>query len=195
MAGSRRRATLTGSALSSAVAQWTQPGIVKSVQQSTIDLNGLTSKTATITSVVTANALIFHQGASYGASTADPSVFTLIALTNATTVTASDRTALGAAMPVGFVVIEFVPGVLKYVQRGTIDVNGGTTATAAITSPVNTLKAFVTSLGFVPSLDPTFDFQKHVPRLALTNGTTITMTVGANPTVSMTMGYQVAEFY
>lgn len=198
--GYRRRLTLTGSPISALLARWTQPGIVKNIQAGTIDLNGVTSNTATITSVDVSNALIFHSGftsAGGGGSNTQSTIYTRVALTNATTVTATVGAGIAAATPVAYVVIEFYPGVLKYVQRGTIALNAGTSQTASITSPVNTLKAFAIYLGANSNNATDAWVASYQQKVVLTNGTTVTATVAqgsANSTVN-TVGYQVAEFF
>lgn len=92
-------------------------GIIQSIQQGTVAIgNGATSNTATITSVTQGNAFVMFQGQTFGAATDDTNLarcFGNVVLTNATTVTASRTTASTTTLTVGFVVVEFVAGILQ----------------------------------------------------------------------------------
>lgn len=197
MGGFRRRWPLTGSPLSSALARWTQPGFVKNIQTGTIDLNGVNSNTATITSVDTKNSLLFCPGGPSGAGASNstsPTIYNCtLRLTNATTVTASHAANDANALLVPFLVVEFYPGVIKSVQIGTADPNGGTSATSTITT-VNTGKSVVLSLGATSAAGGA-GIATNSWRFTLTNATTVTVNIGQNPGASMPCAYQVVEFY
>jgi len=176
-----------GSPLFATVARWGKRSPIKSIQYGTVTLNNQTSNTATITSVDPNNALILFLGSTYAATTAESNIdFARITLTNATTVTANQNTAIANNTIVSFLVVEFYPGILKSVQRGTMSV----TTTSTITA-VDTTKAVLFYLGQSTSGSP-FD-ALQLSRITLTNATTITGTggVGTNGTIS----WQVAEFY
>lgn len=83
------------------------PGAIKSIQRGTITIAGSsTSNTATITSVNTAKSIISLLGtASTETSTAN--VLAHVALTNATTVTATRGGSTGSLV-VGYQVVEYV---------------------------------------------------------------------------------------
>lgn len=90
---------------------------------------------------------------------------------------------------------QFAAAGIKSIQRGTIAVtlsgasNGS--ATATITA-VNTSKAFVNFLGFTSSQNN----NKTLARLELTNSTTVTANVvDTATTATVTVGYEVVEFY
>lgn len=183
----RGRNVLTGSVLSSRVAQWTQPGFVKSIQRGTIAIApAASSNTATITAVDLANARLRFLGFSITAASTNDKMCLKIVFTNATTITATVNTATDITVTASFEVTEYWPGVIKSVQRGTVAGN----ATATITT-VNTAKTEVDCLGSSGS-DANTNITS-VARLTLTNSTTVTPTSvgGAADTVS----YQVVEWF
>ncbi len=195
MSGFRRRATLTGSPLSSTLARWTQPGFVKLVQRGTISIGAAaTSATATITAVDVSNSIIHYLGNDYAAANTLASEYnSYVVLTNGTTVTATRSAQSGvSASVVSFEVIEYVPGVIKSVQAGTIALTGVATNTATVTT-VNTLKATLMYLGFITN-DGGGQGQFFKTRMTLTNATTITATKG-NATENVTVSYMLVEFY
>lgn len=166
------------------------PG-VKSIQRGTITINGAASNTATITAVDTANSVLRLLGFTVQTAVNDDHAFARVSLTNATTVTAQCAVAPGTNVIVSYEVIEFYPGAIKSIQRGTIALAGATPVTATITS-VDTTKAELRSLGFSSSNGaPSSTVQTS---LVLTNATTVTASsvgTGANQTVS----YEVVEYY
>lgn len=188
-----RRRTQTGSVFDSRVSQWTQRSLVKAVQTVSIDLNGTLTNTATITAVDLNNTLLFYLGQTSVGNSTNPSLFAVLVLTNATTVTATCNSNSGSTIPVNGLVLEFMPGVIKSVQRGTITVNSVTSNTATVTA-VNVAKAALWMLGFSYATT-SIDFAT-LPKLALTNATTITATTGQSPAAfNVIASYQLAEFY
>ncbi len=180
--GSRTRDT--GSALSSRVGQWGRASIIKSIQQGSIDLNNVTSNTATITAVNLSNAVLFSNAfnTAYGASQSDI-VFPSITLTNATTVTAIRTTGNATAMPVLFTVLEFQPGIVKSVQYG----NTGSSTTITTVDPN---KAIALPLGQVSTLVGTV-VGTEFRSLKLNNATSVTVAGAGGGAVS----FVVVEFY
>lgn len=198
----RQRHKLTGSALSSAVAQWTQAGFIKSIQQGTVTLSNVNTNTATLTtSVVPANSVIVYVGlASNGAggSVAGGPGMARVTLTDATTVTAtrSNGAGSGDVTTAGFVVIECVPGVIKSVQRGTVTIaSGALSNTDTLSTPVNTLKSFLVWVGQSNDSDGGSNYGDYANRLTLTNATTVTSTRGTTGAYAIVSGYQVVELY
>lgn len=175
------------------VSQWLRGGsLVKSVQRGTIAITGATSNTATITSVDTANTRLRLIGRIYddgGAGTGTNAQYLVrIALTNATTVTASVNTSPGGSTcTVSFEVVEYVPGVVKSVQRGTVTIGAGT----ATINAVNVSKAELDHLGLTDNAAALTSGGDT--RLTLTNATTVTVAAGV--TSAQVTGYQVVEFY
>ena len=174
------------------VGQWLRgTNVVKSVQRGTITLTDAgTSATATITAVVLANARLRWLGQTNNDSTSLPTqALARLAFTNATTITANTlaNQNAGKLQVVSFEVIEYWPGVLKSVQRGTITTG---TPTATITA-VDVNKSELDYLGNTDSGGGIA--LSGLTRLALTNATTVTFSTGAGNT--QVTGYQVVEFY
>lgn len=173
------------------VSQWLSSGSarIKSIQRGSITIaDGTASNTATIASVVTENARLVCLGwSSTNVQQAD-NAFARIALTNSTTITATRGAAsTGGATTVSYEVIEYEPGAIKSVQRGTFAVSSAST-TQAITA-VATSKSQVDHLGFShTSATATITL---TPRLTLTNSTTLT---GDTVTTGAVVGYQVIEW-
>lgn len=165
-------------------------GGIKSIQRGTVTLTGVGSNTATITAVDPTNSILRWLGASHSTGTTTDGL-ARIDLTNATTVTAT-RQGTGGNLVVSFEVIEYYPGVIKSVQRGTITLATVTSNTATITS-VDTTKATLEMLGWNTN-DTANNPTNWDVRIVLTNATTITGTMGtASATVGL--GYQVVEWF
>jgi len=169
--------------------------IIKSIQYGNIAIgSGAASNTATITSVTTANSLIFWNGAYNTAATTNNNLIADIALTNATTVTAT-RTGTGAnTCTARFVVIEFIPGVLTSVQRGTITIASGSTSNTATITSVSEDVAFFNCLGFRSANASTERADAVLATVNLTTATELTATRTTNDSNDIIVGYQVAEF-
>ena len=175
--------------------------VIKSIQRGTISIGtGQSSNTATITAVDTNNAYVEFGGfggdvgqlASSGLNKGPVTLY----LTNSTTVTAQrDTTGTTDAVTVPYQVIEYYPGFLKSVQRGTITLAGVASNTATITS-VDTAKSYVIFGGW--RRDETSAYTANAqsrwwPWLVLTNGTTVTANFTSAPTGNVIMPYQVIE--
>lgn len=170
---------------------------VKQVQYGTVTIgNSVATGTATITSVDVNHSLLFFLGSSYDDTESSQARGACrVSLTNATTVTADQSAANTAAEvnSVNFCVIEFYPGVLRSVQRGTISLASDADVDATITA-VNTAKAFVNYLGHSSSA-ATHDNQNFYHKLTLSAATTVNATRGVASSNTAIVGYQVAEFY
>ena len=124
------------------VGLWGASSMVQSVQYGTISLT-TTSGTATITLVDTTRSFVVFLGSfttdtgSVGAR-AWPSVV----LTNATTVTASTDIMSGTT-DVGYLVIQFMPGVIKRIQVVSVINASGPTGTAGAMTEVNLAKTLI----------------------------------------------------
>lgn len=178
-----------------ALRQGGRQSIVKSIQYGSIAIgSGAASNTATITSVTTANSLIFWNGATNTAATTNNNLIADVALTNSTTVTAT-RTGTGAnTCTARFVVVEFVPGVLTSVQRGTITIASGSTSNTATITSVSEDVAFFNCLGFRSANSSTERADAVLATVDLTAATTVTATRAVNDSNDIIVGYQVAEF-
>lgn len=83
---------------------------------------------------------------------------------------------------------------IKSVQRGTLTMSSGSaTGTATVTS-VDTSKSELTFLGVTNGTASPWS-NLAVPRLALTNATTITATRGFAVTETLTLSWELREFY
>jgi hypothetical protein len=89
---------------------------------------------------------------------------------------------------------QFSGGGIKSIQRGTISISTGSSATATVTS-VNTAKSLLTHLGHSGYYSSSTTDGAGNVRISLTNATTITATVGATPNlVPYTVSYELVEY-
>lgn len=163
---------------------------VKSVQYVDITLgSGVTSNTATITSVDATRSFVVLDGttttitAQNGATTQ-----ARIELTNATTVTAVRNTGTSSVTVRGMIV-ECFSAFVNSVQNGTISISASTSGTATVTA-VTTANAVAIYLG--ETTTSTSTIANWATRLTLTNSTTITATVNTSSTC--TVGYSLIDF-
>lgn len=153
----------------------------------------VSSFTATITSVNTANTICILAG--WSNNVASVGVFQQIygALSSSTVFTATlSGTSSAQAKKFNVSVVEFTSGILtQAVQRGTISIasGGGTSATATITSSP-TAQSIITHLG---NSSTGTSAQNQWENQALTNATTVTAT-SFSQTAARVSSYEVAEF-
>ncbi len=175
--------------MSGSVALWGASSLVKSIQRGTISISSATSNTATITAVDLDASVLFYGGVTDAAGTESSIGYARVELTNATTVTGVRASTDVAATVVNYEVIEYLPGVLKSVQRGTITT--GSSPTDATITEVNANKSFVSCLGAVIT-DATTSTALHT-RIKLQNGTTVR--AETDTADNQVTGYQVTEFF
>ena len=182
------------------VGLWWASSIVASVQTGQLDMNGVTTKTATISAIDLSRSICVFNGAkntSAEATANDVSGFTFrVALTNSTTVTASIVLSVAAAgRLVNFTVVEFFPGVLRSVQRGSITMTGVQSNTATITE-VNVAKSLVTYNGYTTTYteSPPVYLNRVGAILTLTNATTVTVNQGSTDGTKIT-NFEVVEYF
>lgn len=192
-----QRRIFTGSVFGSRVGQWTQRGIIKSIQRGTITVaGGDLTNTATITAVDPGNTRLVCLGNSSvdagGGGTGTGPILVSIALTNATTITAT-RTDTTSDDIVSYEVIEYWPGVIRTVQRGTVTATAAVSGTATLATTLqSTSRATLDVLGYQGGV--TFSAVNFLANMVLTNTTTVTLTrTGTNN--NLTAGYQVTEWY
>lgn len=194
----RQRNFIGPAAMGGMVSLWGQSSLIASVQRGTISLNAATSATATITAVNTAYSVVqflnystTYQNGPNGTQSRDYKP--RLELTNSTTVTASKNLATGSNDTVPYEVIEFMPGAVRSVQKGTIQFSGLASYTATITS-VNSAKSLLFHLGSSDPMTNTYDVPNYFnAALVLTNDTTVTASTGVGS--GLLVGYQVVEFY
>ncbi len=190
--GRTGRTRLLGPGWTARVSQWMTRSQIKSIQRGTIALTaGNLTGTVTITAVVTANCVLTFLGVTSDTATANAErAEARVSLTNATTVTATRADSTDNAL-LSFEIMEYQPGVIKSVQRGTINI---VTSTTDPITAVDTTKANLSFLGFTLDATAAATLRPDVmqPKLVLTNATTVT---GSRNTSTGTciVGYQVAE--
>lgn len=187
----RPRSFIGPSGMAGMVGLWGQSSLIKSIQRGIITDAAVGSGTATITSVVMENSVLRFLGYNNNNGAGAPaSSSTRLAFTNSTTITATRSGAAGATAITAFEVVEYLPGVIKSIQRGSFTIASAASATSAITE-VNTNKTELHFLGAQcgDNLDTYYVY------LSLTNSTTITGTrVNATATGSV-VGFQAVEFF
>lgn len=167
-------------------------GGIARIQRGTIQIAfNATSNTATLAVPVDVNrSRLVYLGLTGSTDATIAPAVVRVALTNASTVTATVNTTSAGTREIGFEVIEYRPGVVRSVQRGTITTTADVTGTATITS-VNTSRATLDWLGFESSGASTGPAAAQI-RVTLTNATTVTATgIGS---VDRTVGFQVVEW-
>ena len=187
----RRERNFIGPAgMGGTVGLWGASSLIKSIQQGTLAFAGGASATATIAAVDVANAVLVLNNHLVDFSTGNTSFNVYLTFTNTTTITAT-RVGIPNTETAACVVIEFMPGVIRSVQRGTIFLSGVASNTATITV-VNTAKSFVNYLGMNTNVSD----DQTLPIVSLTNGTTVTATrEDAAASGGTTTSYQVVEFF
>ncbi len=173
--------------------------IVKSVQSPLFFIeNGVTTDVLTINSINTNNTMLTYLGLSQqsDSSLSWDKMASRIEITNATTITAT-RNSTGYYTSVQCSVIEFHDGILKSNQSGTITMGVGESTDTDTINSVNTSKSICIYRGYTTdSTITTLELVKYVmPRVKLTNATTVTANRYSASSPEVTIGYQVVEFY
>lgn len=175
------------------VSQWGASSLVTSGQQGsiTIPLSGsANSNTSTISSVDLTRSIILWGGVLPSAYNRNDLDGIRVALTNATTVTATRSGVSAGVSYTTYSVMEFQPGVIRSVQRGTSTMSS-TTIHNTITV-VNLAKTFFTFLGISDS-DVSSTTQWLNAYMYFVNSTDLAVQVYTAS--SQVVGWQVVEFY
>jgi hypothetical protein len=157
--------------------------LIASIQRGTITITssgsggGNVTATATITSVDVNRAVLHFLGVSSNAvATGIPGADVQIVLTDATTITATVGGQGDSAVSiVSYEVVEYLPGVIKQIQRGSILITSATSATAALSPEVVVEKTQVVGGNFF-STGTTTTPRSRLVRLALTSSALVTAT-------------------
>lgn len=189
---------LDGTNATSLLLRQSQRSLIKSIQSGTTTIPiGGTTNTSTVTGVVLANSVLLSLGWTMNsAAETNAGRYNLrISLTNPTTITATAYDSGPASAPVtSWMLVEFMPGVIKTRQEGTISLTTVASVTATVTA-VTVQKSALFPIGYSGGQDPSLA-QGASARLALTNATTITASkIGTSALVPMTVGYQLVEFF
>lgn len=170
------------------------PWAIQSIQAGTITVNSATaSGTATITAVDTTRSAVLWLGqTTTNASTSPASYQTGTTLTNATTVTATrGNGASTGILTVGYVVVEFRPGVLRSVQQYNYNTSS---ASSSYTQAINAVDTRNSVIFFGGSYANSTSELVFFASVVLTNSTTVTMTRNGTTTTSRNHCWAVLEF-
>lgn len=176
------------------VGLWGASSLIKSLQRGT----GSYAAAVTITAVDVNNSIVMYGGNLFNAANDQKQYwFQRVVLTNSTTLTFT-LTGGGGTSTGSWQVVEFLPGVLKSVQRSTITIPaaGSGSATATITG-VDTNKAFVNFLG-ASNADTAGGYaggQDAMPYVVLTNATTVTATRYTSGAAACVVSFEVYELF
>jgi len=175
------------------VSLWGASSLINSVQKVTLTLVAANSGTVSITAVdMSRSILVFaNYYTDWGGATSNVSFNPRVTLTNSTTITAVDPGAAtgGVATPMKITIIEFLPGVIRSVQRGLTTLTAASTANTTITS-VNTAKAWLNPLGWSTSGND----QRMEAIVELAGATTVTVTSGI-ASGTQEYSWEVVEFF
>jgi hypothetical protein len=181
------------------------PTAIKSIQYGTVTIAGAAaSGTATITSVTVNSSVVMMMGyknadaSNLGTGSTPSGLFAHVVLTDPTTVTATRFGTPGTSLLCPFIVVEFLPNLVKTRQTGTITIATGAQSNTASITAVVLNKAFMPYQGFLNKNTNTLDTtnpQNNFFGLTLTNTTTITAANGGLNNVADTIiPYTVLEF-
>ena len=191
----RPRNLLGPQAMGGMVSLWGAPSLIQSVQRGTFTLAAATSGTATITAVKTENTVLMFLGMTQ--SEANPNLAPAagrITLTNATTITGT--LGYNAANAIfSYEVVEYLPGVIRSVQLGTVAVAGNASATATVTA-VRTDKSHLSLLGWSMTTVAAPVADVYAVNAVLTNATTVTAARdAADASNQITAAFQLVEWF
>lgn len=185
------------------VGLWGSSSLIRSSQHGLITLgNATATATATIDAVDTAQSIVLWSGGYGNQNTGNPpsSTFSVVDLTNATTITATRGSTSGAnTLYVPYQVCEFAPGVFRSIQSGTVSMGNGVSTNTATITGVNTGKSICVFRGWYTNDTTTgttpWDFQMWGVSQRLTNSTTITVNRYLSNVYTVTVAYSVLEFF
>ncbi len=189
----RQRNLLGPQGMGGMVGLWGASSMVTSGQQANITIPAsvaANSNTSTISSVDTNRSIILWGGVFPSAYNRNDLDGIRVALTNATTVTATRSGVSAADSYTAYSVMEFQPGVIRSVQRGTATMSS-TTVNNTLTE-VNRAKSFVTFLGITDS-DVSSTTQRLNAYMYFSSSTNLAVAVYSAQ--SQVVGWQVVEFF
>ena len=176
--GANRTGPLGGAGM---VGLWGASSFITSVQYGSIAGFGTSNltATATISAVDTSRAFVVWLGSNNG-GVDDFSLLARVALTNSTTVTGTRERQDGAnGTTVNFVVVEFLPGIIRSMQVVYGSLLSTASPTASITA-VNTSKTVLLPVGRVQTYAGGAVSYTAMPTSTLTNATTVTWAAGSS---------------
>ena len=159
------------------VGLWGANSLIRSVQRGTFSNADATTGTSTIVSVTPENCVGILLGSQSGnngsAQSGDLAQWSLVGITNATTVSFSRAAANGVARACSFEIWEFNPGLIKSLQYAAISTGSSGSGTVTITA-VNTSKSWLIPCGWQQQTVSVFDNVSYAS-VTLTNATTVTL--------------------
>lgn len=174
--GADRTGPLGGAGM---VGLWGASSLLQSIQTGSVSITGTNTTTnTTITAVDTSRAVCLFVGCT-NTTVSDQGLGGRISITSSTNLQALRGYQDGNTTIVYYVILEFMPGVIKSLQQSNVYYGSTTVPTATITG-VNTNKTFIANGGWTRNGSnpnpPTYNMQ---PGLTLTNSTTVTGNLGA----------------
>lgn len=178
------------------VSLWGASSLIKSVQAGTLQNAGGVTNTATINAVVPENSMLICSFLTQAGTASDMrNAFAHLALTNATTLTLTINANAGYFTTIGYIVVEFMPGVVKSIQRILVTLpNPSSGATGAITE-VNTSKAWLNYLGANTDAVGMADSNAGWFRLSFASSTSVQVTRNTVFAATCPVAVQVVEFF
>lgn len=176
------------------VSLWGASSLIKSIQRGTISTT-LTSGSATINAVDMNNSFVRYGSMTQTQANNNWAVgLGGVHLDTATTVSLV-LGANGGTAVFAFEVVEFLPGVIKSVQRGQIILTGVATSTTATVTAVNVNKASLSSTGWAINA-PGAPNTDNASKVVLTDGTTVTANrIDASGTYTTYNRWELLEFF
>lgn len=160
------------------VGLWNASSLIKSIQSGAASWSAAYTTTATISSVDVNNTYIACVGMTNG-GVDDQGMFARPTLTNSTTITFTSNNNGPNGKTYYWFAIEYMPGVVKSIQQGSMNFSSTGTPTATISS-VRVGKAFLVWQCYqAPSPLSGVASYNYIPGLTLTNATTVTGQIGA----------------
>jgi len=186
----RRQRNFVGpAAMGGMVGLWGANSLIKSVQRGTLGLGGASSASVTVSAVAPENSVLRYLGSTSDFAGANASAASArIELASATSITAYNPG--GTTVYVTWELLEYLPGIVKSVQRGTL-ADAATGAAAVTINAVNLAKTALHFLGFTTNVADT----RTNPRMSMNDATTVVIWVGGAGVGTNNCGYQVVEYY
>jgi hypothetical protein len=171
--------------------------VITSREQNSVTIaSGATSGTATLSTTVadTTKAVLFfhgHECGDVGATANAVDSQCALDLTNSTTVTAVRNTGTAdRSITASFTVIEFASSFIASVEKRSVTLTSANTSDTDTISSVDTARSFLVWNGFTTARNNAVDAYY---RIALTNGTTVTLTRQGTVTTTRTYKYTVVQ--
>ena len=196
----RQRNLLGPQGMGGMVSLWGASSLIRSVQTGTINVSSPSvTATATVSSIVLENTIMFCWFTTQANTISDSRTsYVRGELTNTTTVTAYINANAGFTSVLKFLLMEFAPGVIKSIQRGTAAVPAASTSHNVTITTVDPLKCFASILGSTVDVNTLEAYEPNKCWLSslVTSNTNIAIARNnAMTSAIFTSGYQLVEFF